>query len=119
MIRRTDANGDIELKGNTYTTGLEAIKISVKQALKLFVKEYFLDRTLGIPYMEIVLVKAPNKVIVEALLRDHILKVKGIDKILNLEAKINNSDRTITINFVASTIVDENLTIENLNVGIG
>jgi hypothetical protein len=85
-------NGDLVL-----TTGSDATRQRVQQALSAYNGEWFLDLSYGIPYYQNILVKNPNPVVVEGLLRAAVQAVPGVLEILQFDLDYNAGARTLTL----------------------
>lgn len=98
-----DTNGDIDITEGkfTLTTGLDAIKQHLKQRLKLFYGEWFLDITKGIPYFQHILNKNPNPIVVDAVLKRTIIETPGILELLEFDLNIDSENRELQIDFKA------------------
>lgn len=75
----------------------------IKIALLTFLGEWEFDITIGIPYLEQILVKSPNKFRVEAILRKKILAVQGVRRITSFELDIVRVNRSLSVHFSAET----------------
>ena len=84
--------------------GLDAIRQHVRQRLQLFLGEWFLDITVGVPYFQNVYVKNPNFIVVEALFRDRVLSTPGIDEVNSFDFDYDNNTRQLSVSFAATTI---------------
>ena len=105
-------NGDLVL-----TSKSEAVKQHLSQRLKMFVGEWFLDLSEGVPYYQNILIKNPNPNIIDGLLKDTILSTPGVDELLSFNLDFDAGLRKLTVDFsirVLDTIID----FENLSLGI-
>lgn len=85
------------------STDLEATAQRIKVRLKLFLGEWFLDLLAGVPYYQDILVKNPDITKVNSLIREAILTVPTVQRIITYQFTTNNADRTFTVNFKCST----------------
>lgn len=81
----------------------EALAQKLRLRLSMMQGEYFLDTSIGIPYTTRVLVKAPDKVVVDAYFKREILRTAGVAEIKSYSSVYNTSARSLTINF---TVID-------------
>lgn len=125
MIRRLDENGDIVLKGNTYLTGVEEVRLELISTLRMFKGEYWRDVSLGVPWFESVFQKNPDLSYINAILNDVIANVSGVKQVLSLttsydtnliSAETNAPKRQLMITVQILTTAGEQLKIEELNV---
>jgi len=71
--------------------------------LRTWIGEWFLDSTHGVPYLESVLGHNRRKVLVEAVLRSHILSVDGVDGINSFTLDLDRANRTLAVTWEAHT----------------
>lgn len=91
-------NGDLQLVG-----GGPAIIQHILQRLGIFLGEWFLDNTIGVPYFQQVLVKNPNQAIIDAIFINQILNVPGVTQVTKYSFTANAATRQLTTNFTAQT----------------
>ena len=103
-------NGDLSL-----ADGDAAIRQRLLLSLQLFLGEWFLDTTKGVPYYQFILVKNPNLDLVEATIKNVILSCPGIVELTDFEFGYNNGLRTLSVNFDAKST---NGTIISVAVGV-
>lgn len=104
-LRINDA-GDIDLSGgraHVIEDG-EAIAQTVRSYLRTFRGEWMLNKLLGVPYWEEVLVKAPNVGLLESIFSKAILERPGVRSLEQLDLELLDSPaRTLQVTFTAST----------------
>lgn len=91
-------NGDIVFIDNA-----ERVAQQIKIQLLTFLGEWFLDVTYGVPYLDYVLVKNPNFTLIRQIFWEQILKVEDVESVDSIEIEYNNSERTVTVEYSAST----------------
>lgn len=84
-----------------------AIRQEVDIRLQFLLAEWFLDTTVGVPYLQTILVKAPNLAAVRTVLRDQILLCVGIRSITRLDLDFNRSTRILSVTWSATTDLGE------------
>lgn len=89
-------DGDVPL-----ITGQQAVQQFLNSRLKMFLGEWFLDETKGIPYLDKILVKNPNPIAVDAIFKTEILNSPGVMELLSYKSEINFTLRKAKISFVA------------------
>lgn len=101
-LKLTD--GDIEIEGNdlVLTTGTEAIQQHLSQRMKTFLEEWFLDKRIGIAYLQQILKKNPDPVVVDSILKREIINTPGIKELTRFVLDISSS-RELLLNFSART----------------
>lgn len=101
-----DINGDLDTTGNELklTQGIEAIRQHLQVKFRLFLGEWFLDTTVGVPYYESILVKGPNLVLVSDLLKATILETPGVIELLEFDFDFDEIYREFSLEFRANTV---------------
>lgn len=92
------ATGDIQL-----VDGAARVAQQIKVTLLLFLGEWFLDTSFGVPYFEDILVKNPRWGTVSAVLRTRIAAVPGVGRIRRLTLDFNRATRSLSATFEAET----------------
>jgi hypothetical protein len=81
--------------------GTAAITQDLQQTLQVWLGEWFLDTTVGVPYRQQILVKNPNMDIVQADLINAAAAVYGVEQILDSSFEYDNSNRSLSVEIVA------------------
>lgn len=92
-------NGDLALIEDS-----DAVAQHIRQRLKTFYGEWFLDTSVGVPYYQDILRKNPNPDVVEQLLRNEILGTPGVIELMKFEMDFQNGARTLDVSFEARTV---------------
>lgn len=92
-------NGDLLL-----VDGKAAIKQHVIQRLRIFLGEWFLDNTIGLPFFDQILVKNPDKSKIDAIILNTILGTPGIQQVSTYSVDSDFTRRMLRVNFEAMTI---------------
>ncbi len=109
---KTNADGSVAIPV-TIIEGVDSVVNKLRQEFRFFKSEYFLDNRLGVPYFESILVKNPNLIVVENLLKKIIYDTAEVLSILDFNMELS-TDRVLTVNFKCNTIyglIEEVLTI--------
>jgi stringent starvation protein B len=98
-LKLNETTGDLKITNNnlTFTSNFEenlAQKITTN--LKTFFEEWFLDRTIGIPYFTDVFGKQKASD-VNAIMINAITNIDGVNKIIEFTADFNGNNRTYKI----------------------
>jgi hypothetical protein len=102
-----DQNGDLAIIDNKMhlVEDNDEIQQRLKQNLKTFLGEWFLDTTLGIPYFQLIFQTHTPISIIEDIFKDEILKTKGIVELLEFSLKkYDKKTRKLTIDFKVKTL---------------
>ncbi len=98
-----DSTNDIIIENNDLKLikGVEEVAQVLRQRLRVFRGEWFLDTRQGLPYYEEVLKKNPNPVTVDSLFKNEILNSPGIIELQSFTLEING--RELSLKFTALT----------------
>lgn len=83
--------------------GAERIAQQIKVTLLAFLGEWFLDETFGVPYLDAVLVKSPDRAQLEAIFRARIAAVPGVTLVRRIDLLVDRAGRTLDVDFEADT----------------
>lgn len=102
---KLDINGDIDITDGKFslTTGVDAIAQRLKQRLGLFLGEWFLDKSRGLPYIQQILVKNPNPTVIDSIFKNEILSEVAVKELTSFELDLDEPTRLLTVNFSAKT----------------
>jgi len=84
----------------------------LKIRLGFFLGEWMLDRRIGLPYYQQILIKNPKTAVVRNLFRKAILDTPGIVSVNDLLVDYSPGARTLDVSFSAKTDGGENLTFD-------
>ncbi len=103
-------DGDIVFKTNAagfmefwFIDGRDRIAQKLKIKLKMWLGEWFLDTSRGMPYLETILVKGVRRSTIEYIIKDQILAVEGVERIETFAMNIDVIGRTLRVDFTCST----------------
>jgi len=116
---KMDDNNDLAIENNrlvlTENNSDEEIRQRLLQNLRFFLSEWFLDKTVGLPYFQAVFVKGTPPEIVEAAFKDAIIGTDGVDFLSRFDPlDLNSATRSLTVSFDVQTINGNNLTINEV-----
>lgn len=98
-----DSNEDMHLDSNyqlAVTETFEALVAArIRARLRTVLGEHFLNRELGVPYFEEVLVKNPDTNRVNNLLISEMVAVPGVQKVLEFDSTFDRASRVFNIRF--------------------
>ena len=83
--------------------GADKVAQQIKINLLTFLGEWFLDNTLGVPYLEEILIKNPRMASVETILRNHISSVPNVIRITSFGLGWDRQKRTLSVEFACDT----------------
>lgn len=116
---RQDNDGDILFENNVFsvTENLsdEEIVQSLKQNLKTFLGEWFLDLSIGLPYIQIIFVKGTPAEVIDAALKNAIIKTEGVETLNSFDdLDLDSSTRELNVNFDVTTINGNTININGV-----
>lgn len=93
MDLKQDSNGDLLLTNGelTFVDGPEEVRQLIDQRLKTHYGEWFLNITIGVPYLQKILIK--NSVQASAILKNEILSVPNVLGLNSFALEINKNTR--------------------------
>jgi hypothetical protein len=106
LYRKLDSNDDYSFgqgKLNFYQDIPIAVAQAVKTRLRLWLSEWFLDITEGMPWIDGVLGKA-GKESSDLAIREHILETQGVLEIIEYNSSINVDERIFKVDVEIDTI---------------
>jgi hypothetical protein len=99
-----DDDGDIfiDVDDLVLTSGIDGIVQHLRQRLRMFLGEWFLDLRRGVAYFQQILLKNPNPSIVDSVLKKEIINTPGILQLTFFDMSLSNN-RELTVSFKALT----------------
>ncbi len=114
---KLNSNGDLDILGGDLqllNDEAEVSRQSLQIDLKTFRGEWFLDTSIGVPYLQRLLKKGVSKTFVDNVFIDKVRKAYQIDYI-NAFNSVITSDRRYVINeLTATTVGGEIISVSNL-----
>lgn len=100
-----DADGDIDVSAGdlAFALGAAGVVQACESALSLVLAEWFLDLAQGVDYFGKVLVKNPNLLVVNGLIRAALLAVPFVNEVVSLGVGFAGDTRTLSITWRVST----------------
>lgn len=92
--------GDLDLDAQGRATligGAEQIAQQIRLTLSIFLGEWFLDISFGVPYFENILGKGRTKSEIEAIVRKKVRDVPGVVTVGEVVIEMNAKDRSVGI----------------------
>jgi hypothetical protein len=81
-------------------TRLEYVAQKVRHTISVFFGEWFLDRTIGIPYIPGEdIEKNMHRRMIETALQARISEVEGVEKFISYSSNYDNANRILTVDF--------------------
>jgi len=106
---------DLHLDGNGHlavVTGAAAVAQHVRQRLKTFQGEWFLDTTAGVPWLAQLLGKQYDPALAEAVVKAEILNTHGVREITSFSVGFDHDSRALQIRGInVLTIYDDEVSV--------
>jgi hypothetical protein len=101
-----DSNMDLTFSDNGFAliTESEEVAQNITTLLQFFLREYFLDTSLGVPYLEKVFTKPIDMGNIESALKTAILTADGVDQLTTFNTIIDRQTRKLVVTFEVTTI---------------
>lgn len=98
-----EEGGDLKVVNNDipFVNGIEEVQQLLRQRLRAFLGEWFLNTTIGMPFFQQIFLKNPNSVAIEAAFKNEILNTPGILELSEFELDIESGPRQLTVTFSA------------------
>lgn len=98
---KLDNNGDFDLdRGDfLFIDNDQRIIQQIKIRLLTWSNEWFLDKDVGIDYLDIFQEKQNTGALIENLIRDTISDIENVVSVDSVAVKTDNKNRTLTVNF--------------------
>lgn len=82
-------------------TGVDAIIQNVRQRLQFFFGEFFLNQSIGIPWIQLIFTKNVSRELVDSILKAEIIKTPGIERLRQFSMDVDAVTRKLNVAFVA------------------
>ncbi len=92
------ATGDLALP-ITLLFGADAVLQKIRSRFRFFKGEWFLDTRLGVPYLQIVLVKNPDLILINAIFSKVLATTPGVASVDSFTCLLDRPTRTLTCTF--------------------
>ena len=99
MSELKTASGDLVLEGNSLVlvTGADEVRQRVEQRLRMIRSEWFLDVTAGLPWFSDIFAKGQTRGVIEALIKNEIVRTPGVRELTAFELTIDKFTREARI----------------------
>lgn len=84
-----------------WADGWEGVTQQIRIRLLTFLGEYFLDLEAGLPWRQLILVKAPDVEAIKAVIRASVADVPGVLAVTTVGAVYDASQRVLALSFTA------------------
>ncbi len=93
-------DGDLRLTSTT----IEDVRQNILQRLRVYLGEWFLDNTIGVPYYQQILVKNPDQSKIDAIYINQIMGTRGVQQLNSYSFSPNLTTRVLNLAFSAQTV---------------
>lgn len=118
-IKLNEVTGDINFTNGSMSLikiKSEAVVQRLKIRIQTALREWFIDRNIGVPYFELIFKQGTSKDVIDIAFKSVILETSGVDKILDFTSERDSKNRKYTLTFKVITTQGETLTITDLEV---
>jgi hypothetical protein len=114
-----DDDGDLDFTGGdlNFVAGEAAVRQAVRIKVKTFTGEIFLDESIGVDYLNVVLVKNPDPLAVREAIRERIASVADVTEVVGSQLEVDRSTRQASIRFQYRTIYSQTPVEDVVSVG--
>jgi hypothetical protein len=104
-----DDDGDLDFTGGdrVLISGAAAVQQAVRVKVKTFMREIFLDESIGVDYLNVVLIKNPDPLAVREAIRERIASVADVTEVVGSNLELDRSTREATIRFQYRTVYSQ------------
>lgn len=103
-----DDTGDFERSVATnnlrMVDGVDEIKQIIKRNLQTFLGEWFLDTSIGVPWIQEIFSKRASAQNADAILIDQVVASRGVISLLRWETSLDTATRELSVEFRALTV---------------
>lgn len=114
MLAQTE-DGDIRVANNRFSIVQDKAEIRQRiiNELRSFLNEWFLDRTLGVAWFQIVFQKGQSPAVIETEIKNAILGTEGVTALDRFEPlDYDPATRGMSVDFTARTVDDETIEVQ-------
>lgn len=114
------ADGDLVLTsdGSTRAVATEPVLQNIIATLLIFLGEYFLDTSVGTPFLQRIFSRRAEQADIDAILQDRILSVPGVRILNRYQSTFARAQRTFSVSFQVTTVSGTQLSY-NLPLSVG
>lgn len=113
-----DASGDMATSGGdlSVVAGLAAVQQAVQITVKVILGEIFADQSVGIDYLNQILIKNPDPLVVRQLIRDRIINIPDVTDCTGANLIIDRTARTGTIKYYIRTVYSTSPVVDSVTL---
>lgn len=100
-------SGDLLINESGDFTIIDSVRQGIQIKLRWIKGEWVFNPEMGVPYFESILVKTPNRALIEKTLRDQILSVPSVTSVGSINLAMDKQKRTLSAKFTAKTTEGE------------
>ena len=99
-IRLDSETNDLIVEENdlVLNDGQESVRQHLEVRLRTFLGEWFMDRTVGVPYtQQLFAEKIPNTTVIQTVIREEVEKTPGVTSLDSIDVEVFKNERRIKI----------------------
>mgnify|MGYP001604964518 CR=1 FL=1 len=107
---KLDDDGDLDVTGGALSTvaGQDAVRQGCGVRPRMFLGECYLDESIGIDYLGVVLVKNPDELAVRAILSERLASVPDVTDVFGAQLTVDAQTREAAITYQIDSVYSEN-----------
>lgn len=115
-----DDSGDMAVGGGDLSTvaGVAAVKQAVNITVKVILGEIFADQSIGIDYLNQILIKNPDPFVVRQLIRDRIVNIPDVTDVVGANLTVDRAARTGSIKYSIRTVYSTSPVIDSVTLEV-
>lgn len=100
-IKLNETTNDLAVEGNELVliTGADEVEQRLRNRLRMYRGEWFLDTLRGVPYRQTVLAKGMSLERIAAAIKREILTTSGVLALLSYDQSFDSAQRNLTVSF--------------------
>lgn len=117
---RATEDGEWYVSGGKFEAigGPEAVPQGIRIRVSFFKSECYLDEEVGVPYVDDILVKSPDPLIVRAVIQEAISKTPDVTDVVGAQLVQEPGSRDASISYEAATVYGEQTVVGQIEVPV-
>lgn len=115
---KATTDGEWDVTGGVFSTvaDAEAVPQGIRIRVGMFLGECYLDESIGVDYIDSILIKNPDPLVVRALISDAIASTPDVTNVIGAQLVQESATRDASIEYSADTIYGETPITDQIEV---
>lgn len=100
----SDGNRVLERGDQAFASGAQAVKQGIECRVRMFLGEYWMDQSVGVPWIQSVLIRNPNVLLVKSEIAKAIVATPDVSSAVSTAFSQDTAARTASATFEAASI---------------